>query len=127
MSLGQWAKKHRLFLTPEEVNPPSILLTLDRELELAAARPLGKPRDGLARVLGDPAILAAHLSMLSASDSQDELRRHYLKGLELKYRQNGTTSLTEREQRDLLLDEQAIRSLLTQPDQALSANASLAR
>ena len=127
VSLGQWAKKHRLFLTPEEVNPPSILLTLDRELELAAARPLGKPRDGLARVLGDPAILAAHLSMLSASDSQDELRRHYLKGLELKYRQNGTTSLTEREQRDLLLDEQAIRSLLTQPDQALSANASLAR
>jgi membrane glycosyltransferase len=117
--LGQWARKHRLFLTPEEVDPPPILLALDRELELAAARPRTKPHDALERVLGDPAVLAVHLSMLSDGDSKDELRRHYLKGLELKFRHEGAAGLTEHEQRDLLLDEQAIRSLLTQPDRVM--------
>jgi membrane glycosyltransferase len=127
VSLGQWARKHRLFLTPEEVDPPPILLTLDRELELAAARPLVKPHDALERVLGDPAVLAVHLSMLSDGNPKDELRRHYLKGLELKFRHEGVAGLTEHEQRDLLLDEQTIRSLLPQPRRDLSANVLLAR
>jgi membrane glycosyltransferase len=127
VSLGQWARKHRLFLTPEEVDPPAILLTLDRELVLAAARPLVKPHEALERVLGDPAVLAVHLSMLTNGDPKDELRRHYLKGLELKFRHEGVAGLTEHEQRDLLLDEQTIHSLLPQPHRALSANVLLAR
>jgi membrane glycosyltransferase len=126
VSLGQWARKHRLFLTPEEVDPPPILLTLDRELELAAARPGAQAHDALERVLGDPAVRAVHLALLSDGEPKNDLRRHYLEGLELKYRHDGAAGLTAREKRDLLLDQEAIRALLSQADASLSSNGLLA-
>lgn len=126
VSLGEWARKHRLFLTPEEVDPPPVLLTLDRELELAASLPWAQPGDALERVLGDPRVRGVHLSMLD-SGSEDDLHRHYLEGLELKYRLNGAAALTPREKRDLLLDEEAVRSLVDWADQALSSKALLAQ
>ena len=125
-SLGERARKHGLLLTPEEADPPAILLTLERELAWAAARPWAKAQDALERVLGDPAVRAAHLSISSHDEPKDELRRHYLEGLELKYRHDGTAALTPREKRDLLWDEEAIRDLLAQVDGA-SSNTALAR
>jgi membrane glycosyltransferase len=117
VSLGEKARKAGLFLTPEEANPPPILLTLDHELEWAATRPWAKAEDALERVLGDSAVRATHLSFLSSNDPKDELRQHYLEGLELKYRHGGTASLTARERRDLLWDEEAIHSLLSQREE----------
>jgi hypothetical protein len=45
------------------------------------------------------------------------LRQHYLEGLELKYRHGGAAALTAREKRDLLWDEEAIHSLLSQREE----------
>ncbi len=112
VSWGEWARKRHLFLTPEETDPPPILLSLERERELAATRPWAKSEDALKWVLGDPAVRALHLSMLTDGEPKDEMRRHYLEGLEFKYRHDGPAGLTVREKRDLLLDEDAIRSLL---------------
>jgi membrane glycosyltransferase len=120
VSAGERARKLGLFLTPEEANPPPILLTLDRELEWAATRPWAKAEDALERVLGDPAVRAMHLSFLSSHEPKDDLRHHYLEGLELKYRHDGATALTAREKRDLLWDEEAIRSLQSQADKAVA-------
>ena len=126
VSLGEWARNRGWLLTPEEVDPPSILLTLDREIEQAASRPWAKAEDGLERVLKDPDARAVHLSMLSNGEAKDEMRRHYLEGLELKYRHDGRKALTTREKRDLLLDAEAIRSLMAQADGALSSKVMVA-
>jgi membrane glycosyltransferase len=126
VSLGEWARARRLMLTPEEADPPPILLTLERELVWGAARPWGKTGDALERVLGDPSVRAVHFSIASSHEAKDEMRRHYLAGLELKYRHDGAAALTPREKRDLLWDEEAISSLLTQtagpPSQVLVAH-----
>jgi len=66
----------------------------------------------LERVLGDPAVRAVHLSLASGHEPKDALRRHYLEGLELKYRHDGAAALTAREKRDLLWDQESIQSLL---------------
>jgi membrane glycosyltransferase len=127
VSLGEKARKLGLFLTPEEADPPPILLTLERELEWAASRPWAKAGDSLARVLCDPKVRALHFSFFSGSEPKDELRRHYLDGLELKYRHVGAAALTAAEKRDLLWDEEAIRSLLTQTDGAMAPEATMSR
>jgi membrane glycosyltransferase len=122
VSLGQRALKAGLFMTPEEVDPPPILLTLERELAWASARPWAKPEDALKLVLNDPEVRALHLSFLSHSETKDELRRHYLEGLELKYRHDGVAALTPREKRDLLLDQEGIRLLMAQSSEEAIAH-----
>ncbi|MGO8696532.1 MAG: glucans biosynthesis glucosyltransferase MdoH [Limisphaerales bacterium] len=111
VTLGEWARKKGLFLTPEETDPPPILLTREEGLVFAAGLPWAKPVDALERVLGDPSVRAVHLSLLSGGSTKDEMRRHYLEGLELKYRHEGTAALAPREKRELLLDEEMVRSL----------------
>jgi membrane glycosyltransferase len=112
VTLGRWARKHRLLLTPEEVDPPQILVTLEREMELAARLPWAVERNGLELVIEDHAVRTMHFSMLSEGEPKDELRRHYLEGLEIKYRHDGAQSLTKREKRDLLLEADSIRALV---------------
>jgi membrane glycosyltransferase len=120
ISFGERAWKAGLFLTPEEVDPPPILLALERELQWAAARPWAQPVDPLERVLGDPAVQTMHLSFLTGNEPKDELHRHYVEGLELKYRRDGAAALTAREKRDLLLDHDGLCALITQTDESLS-------
>ncbi len=111
-SLGRWARKNRLLLTPEEVDPPQILITLERELESAARLPWAVERNGLELVIEDLDVRTMHFSMLTEGGPKDELRRHYLEGLEIKYRHDGPQSLTQREKRDLLLEADSIRELV---------------
>jgi len=120
VSLGEKARRHGLFLTAEETDPPPILLTLAQELEIAATRPWANAQDALERVLGDPVVRAVHLSLSSRREPKNEMRRHYLQGLELKYRHEGAAALTPREKRELLWDEEAIHALLTQLDNSSS-------
>jgi membrane glycosyltransferase len=115
VSLGERARKAGLFLTPEEANPPPVLLAREEGLELAASLPWAQPLDPLERVLGDPSARAVHLSLLSDGVTKDEMRRHYLEGLELKYRHEGAAALAPREKRELLLDKEMIRSLVATP------------
>jgi membrane glycosyltransferase len=126
VNLGEWARRRGLLLTPEEAEPPPILLTLAREMELSAGRRPSRTKDALKRVLEDPDVRAVHLSMLNETEPKDDLRRHYLDGLALKYRHDGGQALTTREKRDLLLDAEAIRSLANPPGGALPSDAILA-
>ncbi len=125
-TLGDRARRAGLFLTPEEVAPPQILLTLENELELAASQPTAEAEDALERVLADPVVRAVHFSMLSGDAPKDELRRNYLEGLGLKYRHDGPKALTKREKRDLLLDAEAIRTLVARADGPMAPNIMLA-
>lgn len=112
---GLWAEKRGLFLIPEELDPPDLLLNLDRELQQASLRPWAIAGEPLARVLENPEICETHLSLLSPDAApKHPLREHYMKGLELKCVCDGPLSLSEQEKRDLLLDAESIRSLRRQ-------------
>ncbi|HEY3861984.1 MAG TPA: glucans biosynthesis glucosyltransferase MdoH [Verrucomicrobiae bacterium] len=113
VSLGEWARKRGLFLTPEEAETPPILLGLERALAWAGSRQWAKEAEAVERVLHDPDVRAVHLSLLEDGEPKDDLRRNYIKGLELKYQHDGAAALTPREKRDLLWDEEAIQDLLT--------------
>jgi hypothetical protein len=76
----------------------------------------------LERVLGDPAVRALHLSLLNGDQTKDELRRHYLAGLEMRYRHEGAAALGPREKRELLLDEEMVRSLVTHTNGSTPSN-----
>jgi len=128
VSLGEWARKAGLFLTPEEADPPPILLSWESGLELASTRPWAKAGDALERVLGDPAVRALHLSLLSTTtQTKDELRRNYLEGLELRCRHKGVAALEPREKRELLLDDEMIRSLVTNTNGTMPSKVLVAR
>ena len=112
-SAGDRAREKGLFLTPEEVHMPKILTDLDTEAEWAGQRVWAKEGDALERVLNDPRVREIHLSLLTnREETKDDLRRHYLEGLELKYQHDGAKGLTPREKRDLLWDKEAIQDLL---------------
>jgi membrane glycosyltransferase len=112
VSSGQWARQHGLFLIPEETDPPEILKDLQAELDRASARPWARSEDGLALVLGDPAVRAVHCSLLLASVApKDELTRHHLEGLQLELRHGGLQALSPKQKRELLLDPDSIGAL----------------
>jgi hypothetical protein len=80
-------------------------------MEIGAARRWATEHEPLSQVLEDPEVYALHLWMLGSTKPIGPLQRHYLEGLELKYRHAGGQALTSREKRELLLDQEAVRSL----------------
>ena len=111
--IGDWARRHGLFLIPEERAPPPILRQFQRELQRGSARPWAVPGDGLGRVLEDPEVRTIHLSLLpSPAEEAGELEAHDLRGLRLKARHGGLGALTAPEKRKLLLDAPSIHALL---------------
>jgi len=111
-TVGAWAKRHGLWLIPEEITTPPVLQRLQEELRNAHARRWAAPRDGLAWVLEDPSVSEVHLALLpSAADPNDPLQQHRLEGIRLKGSCQGLGALTPQEKRELLLDPESIRSL----------------
>ncbi|HEX5222055.1 MAG TPA: glucans biosynthesis glucosyltransferase MdoH [Verrucomicrobiae bacterium] len=109
---GQWARRHGLFLTPEEMSPPSILRDFHEALSSASSRPWATARDGLDWVLKEPHVRSVHLSLLpSKASPADTLARHRLEGLRLKLRAHGEAALRPEEKRELLWDADSIESL----------------
>jgi hypothetical protein len=79
-------------------------------------------------VLGDPAVRALHLSLLSTTtQTKDELRRNYLEGLELRCRHKGVAALEPRQKRELLLDDEMIRSLVMNTNGTMPSKLLVAR
>jgi membrane glycosyltransferase len=111
-SWGERAKRHGLFLTPEEIAPPDLLRRFQRELTRQQSRPPSLPSNGLARVLRDDKAWDVHLSFLgSPSEPQHPLHQNHLERLGLKVRHEGVDALSAKEKRDLLLDPHALREL----------------
>jgi membrane glycosyltransferase len=110
VTAGQRARRLGLFLTPEEVAPPRVLRSLHRRL---AARPpaTADPRSALERVLADPAVRNTHLAFSPPRRDLDPLARHRLAGLIVKARLHGPAALDDAEQRELLLDPEAVIEL----------------
>jgi membrane glycosyltransferase len=110
--VGQWARARGLFLTPEEVRPPRILLRFHEALDIAVTREWANEKDGLSRVLTEPTARSIHLSLLPASNgTEDPLLQNRLEGLRLKVRLHGEASLPAKEKRELLWDAESIEEL----------------
>jgi membrane glycosyltransferase len=113
---GAWAKRHGLWLIPEEITTPQLLQRLQEEFQNAHVRRWAAPRDGLAWVLADSSVFEVHLALLPpATCPNDPLRLHRLDGLQLKVRYQGPHALAPREKRELLLDADSLRSLRMEP------------
>lgn len=109
---GTWAKRHGLWLIPEEISAPKVLSHLQEELAKAKARRWSDPCDGLTWVMQEPDILELHLGFLQPADAPvDPLIQHRLAGLQLKLQYHGAQALTTVEKRELLLDAEVVRSL----------------
>ncbi len=118
-SSGEWAKRHGLFLTPEELDPPDLLRRFHNELARQQTLPWSTPVNGLLRVLQDPAAWEVHLGLLPATEMElDPLERNQRERLQLKLSRNGPGGLTKKEQRELLLDAAALRSAREVPLEA---------
>src|SRR5262249_27267588 len=102
----------RLFVTPEEVSPPSILKNYHEALKSASSRGWANAKDGLNWVLKEPHVRSVHLSLLPPNDSpSDLLTRNHLEGLRLKLRAHGEGALQPEEKRELLWDADSIEAL----------------
>jgi membrane glycosyltransferase len=113
VSAGRWARRHRLFLTPEEVSPPPVLRALHEHLAAGTRRVRGREeRSALVRVLSDPAARAAHLAWSSDAEPRDPLAEHAVQGLVLKCRLHGPASLDDDEQAELLRAPDALLELV---------------
>ncbi len=109
---GQFARRHGLFLIPEEVIPSDVLRFFEEEMRQVSERAWSAERDGLAWVLEDPTVRAAHLSLVSPPPGpKDELFEHYLRGLMIRFRRGGSPALSPAERRELLLDPESVRHL----------------
>lgn len=122
--VGQWARLHGLFVTPEEVRRPFVLRRLELAQQEACRQPWAEPRDGLAWVLQDAEARAVHLGQLSStSEPRDPLSQHRLEGLKLKLRAKGEAALLAQEKRELLQDPEAIQELAADPPLAPAKSA----
>ena len=107
---GDWAKRHGLWLIPEEITTPQVLRRLQEELANAHARRWAAQCDGLAWVMKDTEVFELHLAFLPPADTPaDPLSQHRLAGLQLKLRYDGPHALTRQEKRELLLNSDSVR------------------
>ncbi len=115
-NLGDWARRHRLFLIRAELEPPRVLRELHGELERVLQREWSGGFDGLARVLDDAEMRRLHLALLPpAAERKDPMYEHHVRGIELKLLHAGPQALTAVERRELLLNRDAIRRLRPEP------------
>jgi membrane glycosyltransferase len=121
-SWGEWTKARGLFLTPEELAPPDVLRRFENELARQQSLPWGVPANGLTRVLQNPTAWDVHVGLLPMTNAgTDALHRNQLERLQLKLRQHGPEALTRKEQRELLMDPEALRSMRDLSSEAFRA------
>jgi membrane glycosyltransferase len=97
-----------LFLVPEEINPPPLLLQLQKNLRAARQTPQWLPElarhDGLMQALLDPYINALHISLLRQRPSAPPRSKLYLETVRTRLIAQGPDALTPREIKALLYD-----------------------
>jgi membrane glycosyltransferase len=127
LRLGQNAKSLRLFLTPEETQPPYEIRRLRQNLAecYKHMRPLEVLRAdyGLLQAVLDPYVNAVHVSMLRQRRPSEE-SRDYFAQLRTRLLREGPSGFTTKEKMALLLDAESMiwlhRELWRLPSHALA-------
>ena len=126
-SLGAQARRLKLFLTPEEVQPPHELARLTQNLAecYKNMRPIEALRDdyGLLQAVLDPYINAVHVAMLRQRRPSEE-SRDWFALLRHRLLSEGPSQLTQKEKLALLIDAESMiwlhEELWKQPGSALA-------
>jgi membrane glycosyltransferase len=97
-----------LFMTPDEVDPPALLVNLNERLERARAQTALHPdlarHAGLMEALLDPYVNALHVSLLRQRASVPPKSKQYLESTRIKLMRQGPDALTPREIKALMYD-----------------------
>jgi membrane glycosyltransferase len=114
-ALGAALARRRIFATPAETDTPPALMHLKRNLVLghkrAAEAESGDPDAGLARLILDPYLNAAHRVLRQRAAPEPPARREYFQRLEHRLLREGPARLTAREKKALHLNPDAIERL----------------
>lgn len=112
--LGAWLARRRWFMVPSETWPPPVVVHLEKHLASIHKRLTPpewlQPHSGLAQVILDPYISAAHCSLLRQGRRSRPVNR-YLADLQARLLAKGPADLNRREQVALLLNAQAVAEL----------------
>lgn len=127
VSLGQKARRWRIFLTPEETQPSYELRRLRQNLAecYKHMRPIeGLRADyGLLQAVLDPYVNAVHVSLLRQRRPSEESRDYFMQ-LRTRLLREGPAEFTTKEKMALLLDAESMiwlhRELWCMPSQALA-------
>lgn len=109
VSWGMFAKRLRLFLIPEETEPPAVVARVV-ELTRDVAAPT-HPTSGLERVLTDPLAHALHLAVIAQHELDGTAPPALAADARRKAIEQGTATLTTREKMALLWDSSALADL----------------
>jgi membrane glycosyltransferase len=127
VSLGQKARQWKIFLTPEETQPPYELRRLRQNLAecYKHMRPIEALRAdyGMLQAVLDPYVNAVHVSLLRQRRPSEE-SRDYFAQLRTRLLREGPAGFTTKEKMALLLDAESMiwlhRELWCLPSQALA-------
>jgi membrane glycosyltransferase len=111
---GDRARALGLFLIPEEVEPPTELVDLDRHLAAAQSRALQRPaaeKDGFVRAIVDPYVNALHRALIGRPRRLCETVREARRALVERALAAGPAALDARERRCLLMDPELLGEL----------------
>ncbi|HET8551380.1 MAG TPA: glucans biosynthesis glucosyltransferase MdoH [Gammaproteobacteria bacterium] len=104
--LGRLARRLRLFVIPEEIEPPPELDILNRQLA-----PVAADVDDFVRAVVDPKVNAIHLAMLRRKPRMPPEKAKRLGRIRTKALQSGPTALTNLDKSDLLQDVDSMQAL----------------
>jgi membrane glycosyltransferase len=107
MSLGRAFRRWRLFLIPEEIEPPEIIARLHDALERRQSG--GEKRCALGRI--DPQALGVHVALLRSRNRNTVKTRTRTRRLLEKTLKQGPTGLTRTERARLLRDPESMTIL----------------
>jgi membrane glycosyltransferase len=115
LDLGISSRRAGLLLTPEETDPPFLLRRLRQEIDARKGRSVEPLPPGLERVLVDPRVREIHCANLPGELDEEalesDLESHRRDGIQLRYRVEGSGSLTPEEQLELLRSRRRITEL----------------
>lgn len=107
-------KRLGLFMTPEEVDPPAVLQSLNEHLDEVKARPKLQPEIeqnfGLVQVCLDPYVNGLHVSLLRRRKISED-SREYLAHLTQKLIHHGPSALSRQELSAVLYDPDSMTQL----------------
>ena len=114
VSLGQFAQRVGIFLTPEESSKPRVLQLLDDNLAAAESAGSHVPAGGdlWYRAMVEPRAYSLHASLLP-DETPNRRRRHYLEGLIFQLQDDGAHTLKANEKRALVSHREGLYELHT--------------